>query len=73
MPSQHRYPAAVYRTDPRLRKRAQIAVHEVDSDLNSHIVAFLRWLVHDTDALPPRPSEPIPQPEPDINSRAKTP
>lgn len=73
MPSQHRYPAAVYRADPGLRNRAKIAVHQVDSDLNSHIVAFLRWLVHDTDTLPPRPGKPIPQPEPGSDSRVESP
>lgn len=61
MPSQHRYPSAIYRAEPTLRDRAKTAVHQVDSDLNSHIVAFLRWLVHDTDALPPRPAQPVPQ------------
>ncbi|ONM47539.1 hypothetical protein [Nocardia donostiensis] len=63
MPSQHRYPAAIYRADPELRQRVRLAVEQVDSNVNSHIVAFFRWLVHDTDEFPPRPSEPVPQPD----------
>jgi hypothetical protein len=55
MPNQHRHPAAVYRPDPELHARAKAAVAEVGSDMNAHVVAFLRWLVGDTDELPPRP------------------
>jgi hypothetical protein len=58
MPSQHRHPAAVYRPDPDLYRRARMAVAEVDSDMNAHVLAFLRWLVRDTDELPARPEEP---------------
>lgn len=57
MPSQHRFPAITPRPDPELKRRAQIAVAQVDSDLNAHVIAFLRWLVHDTDELPARPKE----------------
>ena len=55
MPSSHKHPAAVYRPDPELYERAKAAVAEVDSNMNAHIVGFLRWLVGDTDQLPPRP------------------
>lgn len=48
--------ARTYRPDPELYERAKAAVAEVDSDMNSHINAFLRWLVHETDELPPRPA-----------------
>jgi hypothetical protein len=61
MPNQHRFPAAIYRVDPQLQRRVKLAVSQVDSDVNSHIVAFLRWLVHDTEELPPRPAKPVPQ------------
>lgn len=56
MPSQHRVPAGIYRTDEALRKRAIAAAAEVDSCLNTHINGFLLWLVGDTDELPARPS-----------------
>ena len=47
--------ARTYRPDPELYEQAKAAVAEVGSDMNSHINAFLRWLVHDTDELPERP------------------
>jgi len=56
MPNQHKYPAVVCRPAPELHERAKWAVAEVGSDMNTHIVEFLRWLVGDTDELPPRPS-----------------
>jgi hypothetical protein len=56
MPSQHRNPAAVYRPDPDLYERAQAAVTEVGSDMNAHVIGFLRWLVGDTNDLPVRPT-----------------
>ncbi|MFI9723844.1 hypothetical protein ACIHFE_30005 [Streptomyces sp. NPDC052396] len=56
MPSKHRYPAVVYRPDPVLQQRAKAAVADVGSDMNAHIIAFLHWLVGDTDDLPARPS-----------------
>ncbi|MFZ3592289.1 hypothetical protein [Streptomyces sp. BH104] len=40
---------------PELYERAQAAVKEVDSTMNKHINAFLRWLTHETDDLPERP------------------
>ena len=55
MPSQHKNPAAVYRPEPQLYRRAQAAAGEVGSDMNAHIIAFLHWLVGDTDELPRRP------------------
>ena len=58
MPSQHKYRAITPRPPDELRERAQRAVAEVGSDLNAHIIAFLRWLVGDTDELPERPGEP---------------
>ncbi|WP_396909919.1 hypothetical protein [Mycolicibacterium sp.] len=60
MPSKHRYPAITPRPAPELRERAKIAVAEVNSSLNGHIIEFLRWLVGDTDTLPPRPTDPVP-------------
>ncbi|WP_280336077.1 hypothetical protein [Nocardia wallacei] len=57
MPSQHRFPVITVRADPDLHERAKSAVAQVDSNLNTHVVAFMRWLVHDTDELPPRPAE----------------
>ncbi|MFE7415335.1 hypothetical protein [Streptomyces laurentii] len=56
MPSQHRNPAAVYRPDPDLHQRAKAAVADVGSDMNAHVIGFLRWLVGDTNELPARPT-----------------
>ncbi|MFH9467319.1 hypothetical protein ACH4LT_08505 [Streptomyces clavifer] len=56
MPSRHKNPAVVCRPTPELHRRAKTAVTEVDSDMNAHIIAFLHWLVGDTDELPSRPS-----------------
>lgn len=53
----HRIRARTYRPEPDLYEKAKAAVAEVDSDMNSHINAFLRWLVHETDELPTRPPE----------------
>ncbi len=58
--SKHRHPAITPRPPAELRERAKIAVAEVGSDLNGHIVEFLRWLVHDRPDLPRRPEKPIP-------------
>jgi hypothetical protein len=58
MPSVHKHPAKTFRPEPALYARAQAAVAEVDSDMQAHIVAFLRWLTHETDELPPRPESP---------------
>lgn len=52
----HNTPAKTYRPEPDLHARAKTAVADVDSNLNAHICAFLRWLVHDTDELPKRPA-----------------
>lgn len=54
----HNIPAKTYRPDPELHERAKVAVAEVDSTLNAHINAFLRWLTHETNQLPPRPAKP---------------
>uniref|UniRef100_UPI003F4912F6 hypothetical protein n=1 Tax=Nocardia suismassiliense TaxID=2077092 RepID=UPI003F4912F6 len=40
------------------RERAKAAVAQVDSNLNAHVVAFMRWLVHETDELPSRLAAP---------------
>jgi hypothetical protein len=56
VPNKHRYPAITPRPDPELKRRAQEAVEAVGSDLNAHVIAFLRWLVGDTDELPERPT-----------------
>ncbi|GGL44318.1 hypothetical protein GCM10011588_68810 [Nocardia jinanensis] len=58
MPSQHRFPVMTVRADPELHERSKAAVAAIDSNLNAHVVAFLRWLVHDTDEFPTRPAEP---------------
>lgn len=47
--------ARTYRPEPELYEQAKAAVAEVDSNMNDHINAFLRWLVHETDELPQRP------------------
>lgn len=60
MPSQHRYPAITPRPAPELRERAYVAVGEVGSTLNGHVIDFLRWLVGDTDDLPKRPDTRVP-------------
>ncbi|MHB9858561.1 hypothetical protein [Streptomyces sp. YIM S03343] len=58
MPSQHKFPAVVCRPAPELHERAKRAVAEVGSDMNAHLIAFLHWLVGDTDELPTRPTPP---------------
>lgn len=57
MPSVHKYPAKAFRPPPDLYEQAKRAVAAVDSDMNAHVVAFLHWLVGDTDELPARPSK----------------
>lgn len=47
--------ARTFRPEPDVYEKAKAAVAEVDSDMNSHINAFLLWLIHETDELPPRP------------------
>ncbi|MGW9120663.1 hypothetical protein ACWGRV_29325 [Streptomyces sp. NPDC055663] len=54
MPSKHRNPAAVYRPDSELYERAKEAVADVGSDMNAHIIGFLRWLVGENNDLPAR-------------------
>lgn len=56
MPSKHRHPAVVFRPDPELHERAKVVVDAVGSDMNAHVLGFLRWLVGDTDQLPARPN-----------------
>lgn len=56
MPSRHRNPAATFRPDPELYERAKTAVADVGSDINAHVIEFLRWIVGDTDELPARPT-----------------
>lgn len=58
MPSQHRFPVMTVRVDPELHERAKTAVAQADSNLNAHVIAFLHWLVHDTDELPTRTEVP---------------
>lgn len=57
MPSVHKHPAKAFRPDPDLYERAKGAVAEVGSDMNAHLIAFLRWLTHETDDLPTRPAK----------------
>jgi hypothetical protein len=53
----HLKPARTFRPDSvELYEKAKHAVADVDSTLNAHINAFLRWLVGETDELPERPS-----------------
>jgi hypothetical protein len=53
----HLKPARTFRPDSlELYERAKDAVADVDSTLNAHINAFLRWLVGETDELPERPT-----------------
>ncbi|MBF6074878.1 hypothetical protein IU498_09585 [Nocardia beijingensis] len=60
MPSQHHFPIMTIRTDPDLHNHAKVAVAQIDINLNAHVVAaFLRWLVHNTDDLPQRPTASI--------------
>ncbi|MFI2230927.1 hypothetical protein [Nocardia testacea] len=56
MPSKHLNPARVYRPDVELYERAQAAVAEVGSNMNAHVIEFLRWVAGDTDELPARPA-----------------
>ncbi|GAA1283544.1 hypothetical protein [Streptomyces javensis] len=63
MPSVHKNPAKTFRPEPELYERAKAAVAEVGSDMNGHLVAFLRWLTHETDELPSRPPRPEEKPE----------
>jgi hypothetical protein len=62
MPSVHRNPAITPRPPVELKKRADVAVAQVGSNLNAHIVGFLEWLVHDRDEPPKRPEKPVPKP-----------
>lgn len=55
MPGKHANPARVYRPDPELYQRAQLAAQKVGSNMNAHVVEFLKWLAGDTDELPSRP------------------
>lgn len=53
----HLKPARTFRPDStELYEQAKAAVAEVDSTMNEHINAFLRWLIGETDELPARPS-----------------
>ncbi|MFF0777067.1 hypothetical protein [Streptomyces sp. NPDC003720] len=61
----HLKPARTFRPDSvELYEQAKDAVAQVDSTLNAHINAFLRWLVGETDELPERPAA-----QPDAASR----
>ncbi|MEU1734352.1 hypothetical protein [Streptosporangium sp. NPDC020145] len=55
MPNKHKNASVVCRPDRELHQRAKEAVAAVGSDMNAHIIGFLRWLVGDTDELPARP------------------
>jgi hypothetical protein len=55
MPGVHKHQTRTYRPDPDLFKEAKRGVEALDSSLNAHICAFLRWLTHETDELPERP------------------
>lgn len=49
----------VYRPDAELHRRAQVAAGEIGLDMNAAVIAFLGWLVGDTDELR-RPDAPVP-------------
>lgn len=51
----HNTPARTFRPDPDLYANGMRAVKAVDSTMNAHLSAFLRWLTHETDELPERP------------------
>lgn len=55
MPNAHKHPAKAFRPPPTLYERAQKARAEAGGDMNSLLVAFLRWYVRDEDNLPDRP------------------
>ncbi|MFD0883057.1 hypothetical protein ACFQ08_00545 [Streptosporangium algeriense] len=61
MPNKHKNASVVCRPDRELHQRAKEAVSAVGSDMNAHIIGFLRWLVGDTDELPARPSSYLPK------------
>lgn len=57
----HLKTAKTFRPDPDVYERAQEALKATpgkNSNMNAYINAFLLWLVHDTDELPPRPPAP---------------
>lgn len=58
MPSAHKNPAKAFRPPPDLYDRAKQVVADVGSDMNSHLIGFLRWLTHETDELPSRSQAP---------------
>lgn len=58
MPDWHRYPAKAFRPPPELYSRAKEVVAEADSDMNAHLIGFLRWLTRETDELPSRGDPP---------------
>lgn len=51
----HKNQAKTFRPDPELYAKGMRAVAAVDSTMNAHLCAFLRWLTHETDELPRRP------------------
>lgn len=46
------------RPSAELHRKVKHALAGIDSNLNAHAVAFLEWLVHETDELPERPPKP---------------
>lgn len=52
-------PTLLPRPEPQLKEKAATAIREMGSDMNAHIVGFLRWLVADAPVPPPRPKEPL--------------
>ncbi|MFC9897272.1 hypothetical protein ACFVMC_26585 [Nocardia sp. NPDC127579] len=55
-----RRPALTVTIDEDLKERVDQALDAVDSTYREHAIAFLRWLIRDTDELPPRPDYPLP-------------
>jgi hypothetical protein len=54
-------------------ERAKDAVALLDSDMNTYINGFLKWLVHDTDELPERPPKPGSTGEPETKASRPAP
>ncbi|SRR6266487_137420 len=63
MPSKHKHSAITSRMPTELKDRAQRAVAEMATDLNTLVTDFMRWYVGDINELPGRPTSRIPKPE----------
>ncbi len=59
MPSQHENRAITPRPPEDLRARSYIAVAQIGMTLNAWILASLRYLVGESDDMPPRPDRAV--------------